>query len=95
MAVITFLKSGKTVHVPNQSNLMQSLLDAGMPVASSCGGDGVCGKCHVKIIKGQENLSEETQEERELKEIHDVPKTDRISCQTKILGDVVLDTTYW
>lgn len=95
MALITFLKSGKVVQVPDGTNLMNSLLDAGIPVASSCGGDGICSKCHIKIIKGSENLSKETQEEQELRDINDIPKGERISCQTLIHGDVTVDSTYW
>jgi ferredoxin, 2Fe-2S len=95
MAVISIPKSGKSVQVPDGSNLMKALLDAGLPVASSCGGDGVCSKCHVKVLTGKENLSKETQEEQELREINDIPKGERISCQVIIIGDVSLETPYW
>jgi ferredoxin, 2Fe-2S len=95
MAVISIPKSGKSVQVPAGSNLMKALLDAGLPVASSCGGDGVCSKCHVVVIAGKENLSKETQEEQDLREINDIPKGSRISCQVIINGDVSLDTPYW
>ena len=95
MVTITIPKSGKTVQVPAGSNLMKALLDAGLPVASSCGGDGVCSKCHVKVIEGKENLSKESQEEQELREINDIPKGERISCQVTINGNVSLDTPYW
>jgi 2Fe-2S ferredoxin len=95
MAAITLMKSKKVVQVPEGSNLMSSLLDAGVPVASSCGGDGVCAKCHLKILEGKEHLSKETQEEQELKEINDISKGERISCQTSVLGDVTVDAPYW
>ncbi len=95
MATVTILKSGKVVQVPDGSNLMKSLLAAGLPVASSCNGDGVCSKCHVKVIAGSENLSKETEEEQDLRDINDIPKGERISCQVVINGDVTLDTTYW
>ncbi len=95
MVTITIPKSGKTVQVPAGSNLMKALLDAGLPVASSCGGDGVCSKCHVNIVAGKENLSKETQEEQDLREINDIPKGERISCQVIINGDVSLETPYW
>lgn len=95
MAQISFSKSGKTVQVPDGSNLMKAILDVGIPVASSCGGDGICSKCHVKVLSGKENLSKETQEEQELREINDIPKGERISCQCTINGDVTLDASYW
>jgi len=74
---------------------MKSILQADMPVASSCGGDGVCGKCRIKISEGAQNLSPEGTTEAEIKDIHDVPKKERISCQVTILGDITIDTNYW
>ncbi|WP_374029582.1 2Fe-2S iron-sulfur cluster-binding protein [Bdellovibrio bacteriovorus] len=74
---------------------MKSLLDAGLPVASSCDGDGVCAKCKIVIIEGQENLSSENETEAFLKEKNNIPRGTRISCQTQVLGDVTVDATYW
>lgn len=74
---------------------MQSLLDAGIPVASSCNGDGVCAKCKIAIIQGTENLSIENEVEIFLKQKFDMAKNFRISCQTQVNGDITIDTTYW
>jgi len=93
--MIRFLKSQTAVEVPEGSNLMESLLDSGMPVASSCGGEGICSKCNIQIIEGEENLSEETDLEEDLKDINDIDADRRISCQTEINGDIVVDAPYW
>jgi len=77
------------------TNLMSGLLAAGIPVASSCSGKGVCVKCVVEVKTGAQNLSAENQDEKDLREIHDFPKNVRLSCQTSIHGDVTLDTKYW
>lgn len=74
---------------------MNSLQDAGIPVASSCGGDAVCAKCLLKVTAGAENLSAPTPEELFLKEIHDIPDDTRVSCQARVLGDVTVDARYW
>lgn len=74
---------------------MKALLQAEVPVASSCDGDGVCAKCKIIIIEGSENLSKENETEMFLKENNNVPHHWRISCQTKILGDIIIDATYW
>jgi ferredoxin, 2Fe-2S len=92
---IKLAKTGQIIEVEEGANLMQSLLDAGLPVASSCGGDAVCSKCHIKIIDGAANLSQETSDEKELKEVNDVHKSERISCQTQVLGPITIDTSYW
>lgn len=74
---------------------MQSLLDGGRPVASSCNGDGVCAKCRIRIIQGKENLSPENDTESSLRERHELATDERISCQTIVLGDVTVDASYW
>lgn len=74
---------------------MKSLLEAGLPVASSCDGDGVCAKCRIIIVAGAENLSAENEVEIFLKESNNIASQFRISCQTQILGDITVDATYW
>lgn len=75
---------------------MQALLDAGVPVASSCGGDAVCGKCVLKVIEGAENLSPPTPDELFLREKDGLPSEGvRVSCQCRVLGDVTVDARYW
>jgi len=92
---IKFAKSGEIIEVEVGANLMHSLLESGRPVASSCGGDAVCGKCHIKIIEGASNLSPESDEEKDLKEINEIHKSERISCQTQVLGPITVDASYW
>lgn len=77
------------------ANLMESLLKNGVPVASSCHGDGVCGKCKIQIVSGAENLSPENETEKFLRNKLEVPKDQRISCQTQVLGNVSVNTGYW
>jgi len=74
---------------------MKSLLAAGLPVASSCDGEGVCAKCKIIIVEGKEHLTAENETEAFLKETNNIPKEMRISCQTEVLGDITVDATYW
>ncbi len=77
------------------ANLMKVLLAAGIPVASSCGGDAVCAKCVLQVLEGAENLSPINVDEGFLAEIGKVPKNCRVSCQTEVLGDISIDARYW
>lgn len=77
------------------ANLFEILNEHGVPVASSCGGEGVCIRCMVKVIEGKENLSPQEDLETDMKEIHDVTGPFRMSCQTRVMGDIVIDTDYW
>lgn len=74
---------------------MKVLLDAGLPVASSCSGDGICAKCKIIIIEGLDHLSPENDVEQFLKMKHKLPLSIRISCQTFVHGDITIDTSYW
>lgn len=50
---ITFYPHNKTIEVQRGSELLSSAISAGVYINSSCGGDGVCGRCKVIIKKGQ------------------------------------------
>lgn len=95
MPVIRFVKNYPELQVETGANLMKSLLDAGRPVASSCNGDGICGKCRVIIVSGAENLSAINAREEILRTRLKIPTEYRISCQTQVLGDIQIDTLYW
>ena len=75
---------------------MASLLAAGIPVASSCGGAAVCGKCVLEVLEKPENLSPPGEDELFLLEKENlIGKNLRVSCQCDVLGDVTLDASYW
>ncbi|NUN07422.1 MAG: (2Fe-2S)-binding protein [Bdellovibrio sp.] len=95
MPLISFKKNHVSFEVAPGANLMKSLLEAGLPVASSCDGDGVCAKCKIQILEGAENLSAENDTEQFLKEKNNLAKNIRISCQTEVHGDVKVDASYW
>ena len=95
MPVISFKKNMPAVEVPADTVLMTALLDAGLPVASSCDGDGVCAKCKIVIAEGREHLSPENDTEIFLRESNNLPHDVRISCQTRVIGDITVDATYW
>lgn len=94
-AVLTLKKTAKKIEVPVGTILMKALLSANVPVASSCNGDGVCAKCRLQIIAGTTNLSVTNETELFLRDKDLLKANERISCQVQILGDVVVDATYW
>ena len=95
MPVIRFTKDRPEITVESGAELMKSLLDAGLPVASSCHGDGICAKCRITIIEGAENLSKINPREQMLRDRLRLPKEWRISCQTFVMGDIRIDASYW
>ncbi|NQY99059.1 MAG: (2Fe-2S)-binding protein [Bdellovibrionales bacterium] len=96
MAKIQFLKGFSEIQLSNPENLMQTLRKHNIPVASSCGGEGICGKCQVKVINGEVNLSAKRKLESDClirNGVHE--KNVRLSCQCTVMGDVQVDTNYW
>jgi ferredoxin, 2Fe-2S len=76
-------------------SIFTALRRHGFPIASSCGGDGVCAKCVITIIKGADNCSSTTLREKELISDNVLGTDERLSCQVYATGDVELSTSYW
>ena len=49
---VTFYPDNKTVEVSQGKTILQAAISAGVYINSSCGGDGVCGRCKVILKKG-------------------------------------------
>ncbi|MCX5712215.1 MAG: ASKHA domain-containing protein, partial [Candidatus Omnitrophica bacterium] len=50
---VTFYPQKKTVEMQPDESILSAALSAGIYINSSCGGDGVCGRCKVVIKKGK------------------------------------------
>jgi 2Fe-2S ferredoxin len=95
MPLISFNKGYGPIFCEVHDNLMATLRGNQVPVASSCQGDGVCGKCRIQILAGAEKLSPPNATEQFLRQRYRLAPNERISCQTQVLGDILIDTTYW
>jgi len=72
-------------------NVLDVLQREGIDIEAYCGGFGYCGKCVIKILKG--NASQPTSQEiKHLKE--KVSEGFRLACQTLILEDVEIDISF-
>ncbi len=91
MAQITVLPSGQSIEVTDKSNLRDSLLAAGLPIKSTCGGCASCGQCVVIIKDGFDCLSDISFEEKQLLGNVFHITQERLSCQTEVLGDLTVD----
>ncbi|MGI6065713.1 MAG: ASKHA domain-containing protein [Bacillota bacterium] len=49
---VVLLPDKKTVEVKPGTGLLEAIQKAGIPLKSTCGGQGTCGKCTVKVIEG-------------------------------------------
>ena len=75
------------MHVPAGTTLFNAAHWAGLPIDSTCGGRGTCGKCGVKVLQGHA--------ERTLADYrHLSDKLDegwRLSCQAEVNEDMVCE----
>jgi 2Fe-2S ferredoxin len=93
---IRFAKSFPAIQANDQDSIMELVQGAGHPVASSCGGEGICTKCKIQVIEGTSNLSELTFTEQTARLKGLIQSHERLSCQARLHKDhVKIDTTYW
>jgi uncharacterized 2Fe-2S/4Fe-4S cluster protein (DUF4445 family) len=86
MPRVTFADAGQSGEFPEGTTLLAIAKELGVKVSSVCGGDGACGTCRIEVVEGWERLSPPTPDET-YKEL-EAPY--RLSCQSKLLGDVVI-----
>lgn len=87
MAKVTFLPSGKEIDIDETTSLREAAHLAGVDVHDRCGGLGACCNCVVTIMEGGENICQKTVVEEA---VFYLDKQDRLSCQCRIIGDVVI-----
>lgn len=54
---VTFTPDNVTITVKEGTDLLTAATKAGISIKSTCGGEGTCGRCRVKVVKGNTNNS--------------------------------------
>jgi uncharacterized 2Fe-2S/4Fe-4S cluster protein (DUF4445 family) len=81
--IVRFQPHNREIQVPGGENLLKAAVEAGVYIQASCGGEAFCGKCRVKIEKGEvESPRTPKISEEEYRQGF------RLACQTKVLSDV-------
>ncbi len=81
---ISFLPDNITIEVDKGENLLAAAAEAGVYIHAYCGGDGVCGKCKVKIDQG-----EVRSEKANLKQ-EDWDQGYRLACLSSVQSDLTV-----
>lgn len=89
MPKVTFLPSGKELEIDNQTTLREAAHLIGVDVHDRCGGMGACCNCIVTVVEGMENICPKSVIEEA---VFYLDPDDRLSCQCRITGDVVVKT---
>jgi uncharacterized 2Fe-2S/4Fe-4S cluster protein (DUF4445 family) len=99
--LIVFTPSGKRGRFPLGTPVLTAARQLGVDIDSVCGGRAICGRCQINIGEGEfakhgitsakDHVSEFSQVEVRYDKIRGLASGRRLSCQTKIQGDLVID----
>jgi ferredoxin len=90
VAKVFFKTDNVTREVDDGTPLMEFCDEVGVSLSFGCT-EGTCGVCEVTVLKGRENLSRITEEEKDYLLEEDLEDGMRLGCQVKIRkGDVTL-----
>ena len=77
------------------TTLLEAARQAGLPMASACGADGVCGRCGVTVLAGADAVSPETENEAEVKRRNRIEPSQRLACRAQVNASVEITASYW
>lgn len=83
------------VVVPSGTLLMDAVREAARPLASACGGEGICARCRVTVLSGSEHLSPPDDLEVRIARMQRLGGDERIACRARVLGDVSVTHASW
>ncbi|MCP5094865.1 MAG: 2Fe-2S iron-sulfur cluster binding domain-containing protein, partial [Chloroflexi bacterium] len=85
---INFKSHDKVTRVPPGMSIFNAANWIGLPIDSTCGARGTCGKCKVQILQGHNGSTAADQKVFSTKELADGW---RLSCRAEVHQDVVCD----
>ncbi len=92
---VRFIPSGREVEVPRGTTLLEAAIAAGLPIARSCGAEGVCAKCGLRIVAGGESLAPASESETRIATRNRLDADLRLACRVVVCCDVTVTAPYW
>ncbi len=99
--LIVFTPSGKRGRFPLGTPVLQAARSLGVDIDSVCGGRAICGRCQINVGEGEfakhgitsaaDHVSAFSPVEERYDRLRGLASGRRLSCQTKIEGDLVID----
>ncbi|MDD5757454.1 MAG: ASKHA domain-containing protein [Desulfobulbaceae bacterium] len=83
---VRFLPDDVSISAEAGENLLDVAARSGMYIPASCGGDGVCGKCKIKVLQGEVSLSQQGL-------VSDQERSEgySLACKTTIVSDLTIE----
>jgi len=98
---IAFMPSGKRGNFPEGTKILDAARELGVDIDTVCGGRALCGRCQVEFIEGEfakhgisskhSNISARSEAETKFATRKNLGSQRRLSCQSRLLGDIVVD----
>ena len=85
---VNYLPFDRTTRVPPGTTVFSAAHWIGLPIDSTCGGRGTCGKCKVRVLRGL--ADPETADHRQLRP-QEIDEGWRLSCQAHIYEDMTVE----
>ncbi len=99
--LIVFTPSGKRGRFPLGTPVLTAARQLGVDIDSVCGGRAICGRCQIIVGDGEfakhgivsraDHVSAFSKTEERYDRLRGLPSGRRLSCQTQIKGDLVID----
>jgi uncharacterized 2Fe-2S/4Fe-4S cluster protein (DUF4445 family) len=89
MPKVTFKPSGESIDIDTETTLREAAHLLNVNVHDRCGGLGACCNCVVTVLEGAANIQAKTVIEEA---VFYLAPNDRLSCQCRLTGDVVVQT---
>ena len=90
MPKVTFLPSGQSFEVAEGTTILVAAIRNGLHLRHDCT-EAICGTDRVRILTGQQNLSEKNENEELTLGMLNAGPDDRLGCAARILGDVTVE----
>ena len=100
-ALVVFTPSGRRGRFPAGTPLLKAARSLGVDIDSVCGGRGICGRCQIVVSEGEfakhgitsraDHVTDWSGVEERFKQKRGMKDGRRLSCQTCLTSDVVID----
>ena len=82
-----------TVEIEYGTTLLEAANAAQLPVGNSCGAEGTCGRCGLRLLSG--SLPDPSPREVKVAQANRLESGLRLSCMVKPNSDVEVTADYW
>jgi 2Fe-2S ferredoxin len=87
MPTVRFEPTGLTLELDSNTTLREAAHLLGIEVHDRCGGNGACCNCVITVVEGMSKITAKTDVEAA---VFYLDPNDRLSCQCRLTGDVVV-----